>query len=208
VNRFWIPNSLRTVLAFAAALFALALSSCGAQQRPDGGKGYLPVGVEIPNLSGSDQLGRSVQLRTALPAVIYFYPRAGTPGCTREACAFRDSWARYTAAGLNVIGVSSDSVSRQKSFAEKHELQFPLVSDPEHVWSKAFGVGSFIGMDARVSFLVDRNGRVVKVYGDVDPGVHAAEVVEDAKMLGLEKAPLDQGREQDSRQTAEAAPSK
>lgn len=169
-------------------LFVLLLAivaACGAQLRPDGGKGLLPVGSRVPDLSEKDQNGVEVRLREEVPTLVYFYPRAGTPGCTKEACAFRDAWERYRAAGLRVVGVSTDGVEDQAEFAKQHEIPFSFVSDPDHVWSGAFGVGSFVGFDARVSFLIDAQGKVVRVYNDVDPGVHAKEVLDQAVHDGL-----------------------
>ncbi|MET0284640.1 MAG: peroxiredoxin [Polyangiales bacterium] len=171
-------------LAWVLALVLLAACG-GAQVRPDGGKGLLPEGSQVPDLSQNDQEGRAVKLREDVPTLVYFYPRAGTPGCTKEACAFRDAWQRYESAGLRVIGVSSDDEEDQAKFAKEHQLPFSLIADPEHVWSSAFGVGSFIGMDSRVSFLVDAQGNIKHVYHDVDPGVHAQEVLDDAKQRGL-----------------------
>jgi peroxiredoxin Q/BCP len=120
--------------------------------------------------------------------LVYFYPRAGTPGCTKEACAFRDAWESFSKAGVRVVGVSSDPGERQQKFAKEHQLPFSLISDPDHVWSDAFGVGSFLGFDARISFLIDGEARIAKVYEDVDPGVHAEDVLEDVKKLGLAQA--------------------
>jgi len=167
----------------------VSLLACGAQQRPDGGRGLLPAGQQVPDLRHLDQNGHAVRLREAVPTLVYFYPRAGTPGCTKEACAFRDSWQKYTDAGLRVVGVSGDSDERQREFAKEHELPFSLIADEEHAWSHAFGVGSFVGFDARRSFLVAADGRVVKTYEDVDPGVHAGQVIADAQQLGLVATP-------------------
>ncbi len=140
----------------------------------------------MPALLSTDQRGAEVRLRgEGQPMLVYFYPRDGTPGCTREACAFRDSWDRYEKAGLRVVGVSTDSVERHRAFAAEHGLQFSLVSDPDHAWSRAFGVGTFAGLAARVSFLISREGKVIKVYRDVDPGVHADEVLKDAEALAV-----------------------
>jgi peroxiredoxin Q/BCP len=149
----------------------------------------LAVGSEVPPLVRVDHRGQVISLRSSTPTLIYFYPRDGTPGCTKEACAFRDAWQAYDLAGLRVIGVSSDSEKAHREFAEEHNLPFSLIADPEHVWSKAFGVGSFMGFDSRVSFLISGEGRVVKAYEDVDPGVHAKEVLADAAALGLTAKP-------------------
>jgi len=171
-------------LFMCIASLTLALG-CGSVQRPDGGEGLLPVGAMVPELTRRDHAGAEVALRNGGVSVVYFYPRDGTPGCTREACAFRDAWERYRAAEVRVIGVSSDSDERHRAFAREHELPFSLVSDPDHTWSKAFGVSTVAGMDKRVSFLVDEAGKVAKVYEDVDPGVHANELLSDIAQLAV-----------------------
>jgi peroxiredoxin Q/BCP len=186
VTRLPFHEFRRLSLCLSAWLLASVLAACGAQQRPDGGKGYLPVGRQVPALSSADHQGDPLQLRGDRVTLLYFYPRSGTPGCIKEACAFRDSWERYSAAGVRVIGVSTDPAERQQEFAKQHGLQFPLVSDPDHVWSDAFGVGSFAGFDSRISFLIRSDATVAKVYDDVDPGVHAKQVLEDVQRLGLE----------------------
>jgi peroxiredoxin Q/BCP len=176
-----MKKRLIVLLALSLTLF----SACGVQVRPDGGKGLLPVGSQMPKLTQKDQLGHEVKLREPVPTLVYFYPRAGTPGCTKEACAFRDAWTSYETAGLRVVGVSSDDVEDQAAFAKEHSIPFSFISDPDHAWSHAFGVGDFMGFDSRVSFLVDAKGTVVQVYKDVDPGVHAKAVLDDAKRAGV-----------------------
>jgi peroxiredoxin Q/BCP len=94
--------------------FALAVASVGCagpQQRPDGGKGLLPVGAAAPDVQGQTLDEHTVRLsdQRGCAAVVYFYPRDGTPGCTKEACAFRDSWDRFHHAGVAIFGVSSQS---------------------------------------------------------------------------------------------------
>ncbi|MDH5671970.1 MAG: peroxiredoxin [Myxococcales bacterium] len=169
----------------ASIVLAISALGCGAVQRPDGGEGLLPKGSEVPELSAADQQGRPVALRglQGQPVVVYFYPKDGTPGCTEEACAFRDAWTRYERAGVRVIGVSADDAAAHREFSQEHGLPFSLIADPEHVWSRAFGVGTFLGMTSRVSFLIGRDGRVAKVYADVDPGVHADEILKDVAQL-------------------------
>jgi len=175
-------------------LLAVGLIACGAcgSRSGSGSKEKLkplPVGSEVPALVRVDHRGKVVSLRSTEPSLVYFYPKDGTPGCTKEACAFRDAWQRYSAAGVRVIGVSSDSEADHRKFADEHALPFSLIADPEHVWSDAFGVGavSFAmpNADDRVSFLIDSTGHVAKVYEDVDPGVHADQVLADAKSLKL-----------------------
>jgi peroxiredoxin Q/BCP len=178
----------RLAMGVICALLLSACGACGGRQA-GGKKQLLAVGSEVPPLVRTDHLGKPVSLRSEQPTLVYFYPKDGTPGCTKEACAFRDVWQRYSGAGVRAIGVSADSEQKHREFAQEHQLPFSLIADPEHVWSDAFGVGpvswALPGADARVSFLIDTKGRVAKVYEDVDPGVHAEQVLQDAKTLGL-----------------------
>jgi peroxiredoxin Q/BCP len=111
------------------------------------------------------------------PSVVYFYPKDDTPGCTKEACAFRDTWARFSERGVVIFGVSRDSAASHATFLEEHALPFPLVADETGAVQAAYGVPSRFGMAARVTFLVDGSGRIAHVWPDVDPGVHATQVL-------------------------------
>jgi peroxiredoxin Q/BCP len=176
----------RIASSLALAWFTACLLACGSKQHLK--NEFLTPGAQAPALASSDQNGDNVALHAGVPTLVYFYPRDGTPGCTREACAFRDVWQKYQSAGMRVIGVSADSAEKHRKFAQEHGLPFPLIADPDHVWSDAFGVGTFAGFDARVSFLIDTHDRIVKSYKDVDPGVHADQVLADAQQLGLIQA--------------------
>jgi len=173
--------SLGLVTAAASAL----AGACQPVQRPDGGEGPLAIGAMAPSLTETDHRGETVDLAAlrGQPVLVYFYPKDGTPGCTKEACAIRDVWGYYVVAGVAVIGVSTDDAASHAAFAEEHKLPFALVSDPELVWAKAFGVTSSFRILHRTSFLIDEEGRVDKIYLDVDPGVHAEEVLADVKAL-------------------------
>jgi peroxiredoxin Q/BCP len=170
---------LRRALASALFLAALVALGCSASQLL--APGQAPPG----SLSAVDQHGkeRSIQEQRGKPLVVYFYPADGTPGCTEEACAFRDAWKKYEAAGVMVFGVSGDDQASKAEFAKEEKLPFPILADPEHRWAEAFGVGTTLGMMDRVTFVLDPAGKVAHVYPDVDPGVHAAEVLEVAKGL-------------------------
>lgn len=171
--------------ASAAAGPALMLSGCGGAQRPDGGEGLLPAGSSAPDLSALDQEGKTRKLsdERGHPVVVYFYPKDGTPGCTKEACAFRDAWDRYKNAGVQILGVSTDDVESHAEFAKEEKIPFPILADPGGLWTKAFGVSTTFGLASRVSFLIDPQGKIAKVYPDVDPGVHANDVLNDAAAL-------------------------
>ena len=175
-------------LALALTLLgplALALPACGGEtQRPDGGVGMLEAGAAVPALQATAHDGTALDLtKLGKPAVVYFYPADDTPGCTAEACAFRDIWSEFEAAGVLVIGVSTQDNASKQAFADKHELPFPLVADTDESWAKAFGVTVNGGYAKRVSFLIDPDGKIAKVYPGVDPGVHAREVLDDAGKL-------------------------
>jgi peroxiredoxin Q/BCP len=172
-------------LGLVTAAATAGAGACQPVQRPDGGEGPLAVGAMAPALTAKDHRGETVDLAAlrGQPVLVYFYPKDGTPGCTKEACAIRDVWGYYVVAGVAVIGVSTDDDASHAAFAEEHKLPFALVSDPELVWAKAFGVTSSFKILHRTSFLLDEQGRIDKIYLDVDPGVHADEVLADVKAL-------------------------
>jgi thioredoxin-dependent peroxiredoxin len=116
--------------------------------------------------------------------VLYFYPKDDTPGCTKEACAFRDRMADYGEAGIQVYGVSLDSPESHRRFREKHNLNFPLLTDEGGRAADALGVLREHGKSAnRVTFLLDPDGTVARVYPEVSPETHADEILEDAASI-------------------------
>ncbi|MGF1468404.1 MAG: peroxiredoxin [Sandaracinaceae bacterium] len=146
---------------------------------PTRAAGLRAEGTAAPAFEAPDQSGalRTLEAERGNPVVLYFYPRDATPGCTAEACAFRDAWARYEEAGVQVFGVSTDSVESHRAFAEEHGLPFPLLADPEARIADAYGVPHIGGFMRRVTFLIDADGRIARVFDQVDPGVHAEEVL-------------------------------
>jgi peroxiredoxin Q/BCP len=116
--------------------------------------------------------------------VLYFYPKDDTPGCTKEACAFRDRMADYERADIRVYGVSLDSPESHRRFREKYNLNFPLLTDEGGRAADALGVLREGGETAnRVTFLLDPGGRIARVYPEVSPETHADEILEDAASL-------------------------
>lgn len=167
-----------------AALLLLALAACpSTPKRPDGGEGLLPVGAMAPDFVAKDPKGHDVRVsdQRGHATVVYFYPKDGTPGCTKEACAFRDAFDAYVARSITLIGVSRDSEESHRAFIAQHKLPFSLASDEKGDIEKSYGVGSTLGMSARVTFLVGPDGRVAQVWPNVDPGVHASEVLSAAQ---------------------------
>jgi peroxiredoxin Q/BCP len=115
--------------------------------------------------------------------VLYFYPKDDTPGCTKEACAFRDRMDDYRRAEVKVYGVSLDSPESHRRFREKYKLNFPLLTDENGHASKALGVLGERGSAKRVTFLLAPAGSIAKVYPDVTPETHADEILKDAASL-------------------------
>jgi peroxiredoxin Q/BCP len=173
---------------FAHALAALAaLAGCySTARRPDGGEGMLGPGASAPDVEAYDVRDQSTRLSSLRgePVVVYFYPKDGTPGCTKEACAFRDAWQKFERAHVAVIGVSSQSRESHRAFQKDHQLPFPLVPDEAGTVQRAYGVSKGLFGYARVSFLVDPKGKIARVWPDVDPAVHADEVLAAAASLG------------------------
>jgi peroxiredoxin Q/BCP len=120
---------------------------------------------------------------TGQKTVLYFYPKDDTPGCTKEACAFRDRMDDYRGAGIQVYGVSLDSPESHRRFREKNNLNFPLLTDEEGRAAKALGVFGDRGYANRVTFLLDPDGKIARVYPEVSPETHADEILEDAASL-------------------------
>lgn len=116
--------------------------------------------------------------------VLYFYPRADTPGCTTEACGFRDDYSMYEERGVVILGISPDTVTKQSKFKTKHTLPFTLLADPENQVSEAYGVWGlkkFMGREHmgvhRTTFLIDPEGKIVQVFEKVKPATHSAEIL-------------------------------
>lgn len=166
-----------------ALVLVLALAACSACSKGD----LLPVGTAAPDRALVDESGAQRNLAgfRGKPLLVFFYPKDSSPGCTREACAFRDAWERYTTAGIQVVGVSTQSPESHREFIAEHDLPFPLLSDEEGALTEAFGVNTHLGLASRVSFLLDADGVIRAVFRDVDPGVHANDVLAEAARLGL-----------------------
>jgi thioredoxin-dependent peroxiredoxin len=129
----------------------------------------------------SDYRGRKV--------VLYFYPKDGTPGCTKEACSFRDGYQHLQRWGIVLFGCSIDSADNHRAFARKYSLPFPLLIDPDNKIAKAYGADNgipILGLDRRVTYVIGEDGRILKVYPKVDPAGHATEIISD---LGADKPP-------------------
>jgi peroxiredoxin Q/BCP len=169
------------------AFLVLALACNGQVKRPDGGEGLLPTGAVAPDFSATTKAGEPTKLSAMLsnhePVIVYFYPKDETPGCTKEACAFRDAWNKFQDKHVGLVGVSRDTEQSHREFVKSHNLPFPLTADEDGKVAQAYGVKSTLGMSGRVSFLVGPDGKVAKVWPKVDPAIHADEVLAAATAL-------------------------
>ena len=147
----------------------------------------LQVGEAVPSFSVSDDRGNIQQLSDykGQRLVVFFYPKANTPGCTAEACDLRDHYKELQAAGYALLGVSADSEKKQRNFSEKYDFPFPLLADEDKQVINAFGVWGpkkFMGREYdgihRMTFIIDENGVVERVIEKVKTKVHAAQILE------------------------------
>lgn len=148
--------------------------------------GALSVGDEAPRIAAPDQNGAIVELAEVYakgPTLVYFYPKADTPGCTAQACSLRDAFPDFSAQGVQILGVSADTVESQKKFAEKYNLPFVLLADAEGNLSRAFGVPTAMGFAKRQSFIV-KDGKIAWIVQSAKTGDHAAEVKAALQGLG------------------------
>jgi len=144
------------------------------------------VGTIAPAFSLRDQNGtlRSLADWRGQWLVLYFYPKDDTPGCTKEACNFRDDWLQLSNLGAQVAGISIDVAASHKAFAEKYRLPFPLLADDRGEVAAKYGALSnwlVLRLAKRYTFLIDPAGKIVKTYLAVDPSRHSADVVADLK---------------------------
>ncbi len=147
----------------------------------------LQIGMQAPDFTLSDKDGHPVTLSElrGKKVVLYFYPKDNTPGCTRQACGYAAQYEGFKALGVEVIGISKDSIASHVRFAEKYDLPFTLLSDPERVAIEAYGVwqekkmAGKVGMGVvRTTFIIDENGIITAVMPKVKPDTNAAEVLE------------------------------
>ena len=138
----------------------------------------LGVGDDAPSATARNQDGVEVSLADVYakgPTLVYFYPKADTSGCTAQACSLRDAFPDFSGRGIEIVGVSGDSVESQKKFAEKYELPFTLLADEDSAVAKAFGVPTMMGIPKRQSFLVN-GGKIVWIVEKAKTKEHAEEV--------------------------------
>ena len=174
-------KTMKRVLCTLSAIVALVFSAASFADQP-------AVGEVAPDFELKDQHGelRSIEDYRGKWVALYFYPKDNTPGCTTQACEFRDNIFAYRKASCQILGVSVDSEESHKSFSEKHGLPFPLLADTDGMATAAYGVKlRFLGITVakRQTFLIDPDGNVAKHYENVDPDTHSKEVLADLAEL-------------------------
>ncbi len=150
----------------------------------------LEAGQKAPDFTLKDKNGNDISLSDfrGKKVVLYFYPKDNTPGCTRQACAFSGLYSEFQKRGIEVIGISKDSAASHAKFAEKHGLDFILLSDPELTAIQAYGVwqekklyGKVSMGVVRTTFIIDENGIIEKIMPKVKPDTNAADILEELK---------------------------
>lgn len=153
---------------------------------------WIEIGAVAPAFSVQDDRGQTVSLAQfqGKPVVLYFYPKDDTPGCTREACAFRDRSAELAGLGAVVLGVSPDDVASHAAFRDKFQLNFPLLADPDHALAESYGAWRekrnygkvYMGVQ-RSTYLIDAAGKVARVWKNVSVDGHDEQVLKALKEL-------------------------
>lgn len=156
---------------------------------------WLEVGIKAPAFTLQSDSGKKIKLSEfkGKPVVLYFYPKDDTPGCTKEACAFRDASSQFEKFGAVVLGVSPDDESSHAKFRDKFSLNFPLLSDPEHTMAEEYGAWREKNMYGKKSmgiqrstYLIDGAGKIAKVWKKVSVDGHDIQVLEALKELVAE----------------------
>uniref|UniRef100_A0A832CZI7 thioredoxin-dependent peroxiredoxin n=1 Tax=Ignavibacterium album TaxID=591197 RepID=A0A832CZI7_9BACT len=171
---------MKYFILLSALALTLTLSSCG------GNAENLKESDYAPDFTLQDSDGNSYSLSSykgISPVVIYFYPKAGTPGCTKQACGIRDNWSKFSENGIVVLGISVDSKDDIREFILENNLNFPLLSDSNKEVSKAYGVLNNLGLASRITFVVDKEGKIAQIIREVDVQKHADQVFDIAMKL-------------------------
>jgi peroxiredoxin Q/BCP len=176
-SRMTTPR-LRTTTPLLAILALPILAAAPLHAADD----LLAVGAAAPDLIGKDTAGAPVKLSAQKGrfAVVYFYPKDETLGCTKEACAFRDAFDKFVKADVTIFAVSRDPEASHRAFREHYKLPFPMVADDSGAVQRAYGVPAVkpgVDIAARVTFLVGPDGKIARIWPKVDPVVNAGEVL-------------------------------
>jgi thioredoxin-dependent peroxiredoxin len=173
---------MRKVIVLAAAALAVAFLAF----RPRKSDAAMPQeGEQAPDFQGQmvyEGQVRPIKLSDykGSKLVLYFYPKDNTPGCTKEACAFRDGFKEFKAAGVYILGCSVDGAQSHTAFIEKYSLPFPLLLDPDKKIATEYGAANgipILGLNRRITFVIDEKGKIIRVYPSVNPSSNPGEIL-------------------------------
>lgn len=173
-----IKNIMKILFVLLVSVFSFL--SCRAQELT------LKEGDNAPDFTLQTDEGKTVKLsdyKGVSNVVLYFYPKDQTPGCTKEACTYRDNISKFMDYNAKVLGISVDDADSHKSFKEKESLNFPLLADPDKEVTKRYGVLNQIGLASRTTFVIDRDGKIKKIFVKVDPTENYKDVLEVLKTM-------------------------
>lgn len=177
------------ICAAVAILIVIRPRDAGAGMLKEGDNAppfstQMVVGDQIAPVSLADYRGKKV--------ILYFYPKDDTPGCTKEACAFRDGYANFQNAGLIVLGCSVDTSDSHRAFIKKYGLPFPLLLDPDKKIASEYGAANgipILGLNKRVTYVIGEDGKILKVYPKVDPAIHSNQILSELQIPPASAAP-------------------
>ena len=167
-------------LIFVTILVLFGINSCG------GNAENLSVGDKAPEFTLEDHNGNAYSLsdhKGSAPVVVYFYPKANTSGCTKQACGVRDDYSKFTDNGIVIYGISVDDKEDIATFVQENNLNFPLLSDATKEVSEKYGVLNNAGLSSRITFVIDKSGNIAHIIRDVDVDSHAQQVFELSQKL-------------------------
>ncbi|MEE9430253.1 MAG: peroxiredoxin [Melioribacteraceae bacterium] len=171
---------MKTIKHIFAIVIIFLVSSCG------GTADNISVGDDAPSFTLEDAKGNSFTLsdyKDKSPVIIYFYPKANTPGCTKQACAIRDDYSKFEESGITIFGISVDDKEDIQEFMDDYDLNFPLLSDSKKTTSKDYGVLNNLGFASRISFIIDKESKIAKIMKDFDIDKHSQQVLDFALTL-------------------------
>lgn len=172
-------KSVRSIKTLFIITIALIIAACGGNAQ------NINENDPAPDFTLTDAFGETYTLSELKgnPVIIYFYPKANTSGCTKQACGIRDNLSKFRENNITVLGISVDSKESIVEFIDDHNLNFPLLSDESKEVSRAYGVLNDFGLASRITFIIDKNGMVAKIIRDVNVEEHAEEVFKFASAL-------------------------
>jgi thioredoxin-dependent peroxiredoxin len=181
-----------TIVIVATAILAVVALRPRAAHAALLKEGQIAPPFSTQMVEGDQTVPISLADLSGKTVILYFYPKDDTPGCTKEACAFRDGFARFQAAGIVVLGCSVQDADSHRAFIAKYHLPFPLLLDPGKKIATEYGAANgipILGLDRRITYVIGPEGKIVKVYPNVDPSANAGQILSDLRIPEHPSAP-------------------